>query len=295
MKKYYIVPAIFIVFVILIIAVSQIAISQVPRPLIYAPDIKGSMLHTFQEGWKIADETTTASTEPTALDKDDERTYKQVVALIAAASSGDDEISIFYIPASWNGLKFRSIAIANQGTVVNQIYFGTLGGSDDCDLTYAAQLTWTTGDQDSMYHQIAFTSGGTYEPRPGDMVTGNTSGKTAIVVSTVLSGGAWADGDAAGTIQYRSETGTFVSETVKIDSSGTLKSNVLTHAATDLVQFEYADGLVIVAKAWSSIWLGKSPADDTLAEAKVDRENADVVVIVTETSDADSKLLIAGY
>lgn len=292
MKKL-IIPA---VLIVVLITISQIAVSQGPRPLIYAPDIKGSMLNTFQPGWKIADETTTAGTEPTALDKDDERTYKQVVALIAAASSGDDEISIFYIPASWNGLKFRSIAIANQGTVVNQIYFGTLGGSDDCDLTYAAQLTWTTGDQDSMYHQIAFTSGGTYEPRPGDTVTGNTSGETAIVVSTVLSGGAWADGDAAGTIHYRSETGTFTnSETVKIDSSGTLKSNVLTHAASDLVQFEYADGLVIVAKAWSSTWLGKSPADDTLAEAKVDRENADVVVIVTETCDADSKLLIAGY
>jgi len=260
--------------------------------------VEGTILHSIQSAWEIADETTSAGTEPTALDKDAERTYKQVVALIAAASSGDDEISIFTLPSKWNGIRLRSIGITkDSGTRTDQIYFGTLGGGEDCDLTHAGQLAWTSGDQDSMYHQIAYTSGGTYEPKPEDTVTGNTSGKTAVVVSKTLTSGTWAGGTAAGTITYRSASGTFTnSETVKITNYlGVTQADVLTHAASDLVQFEYADTLTVTAKSWGSAWTVTSPADDTNAEAEIDIKGADVMIIVNSASTADSKLLVKGY
>ena len=162
-----------------------------------------------------------------------------------------------------------------------------------------------TGPQQSIYDQIAFTSGGlydanfpAYEPKPEDTVTGNNSGKTAVVVSTVLTSGTWAAGDAAGTITYKSASGTFTSgETVKItDVLGFTQSDVLTHAASDLIDFELADTLTVTAKAWGSSWTATSPADDvTNAEAEIDIKGADLMIILTTVCSVDTKLLIKGY
>jgi hypothetical protein len=258
--------------------------------------VEGTILHSIQSAWEIADEETSAGTEATALGAT-ERTKLLVDAAITAAASGDDEISTYTIPSKWNAIRLRCIGITDACTVTHEIYFGSLGGGDDCELTYAGQLAWTIGTQQSIYDQITFTSGGTYEPKPGDTVTGNTSGKTAVVVSTTLSSGAWADGDAAGTILYRSASGTFTSsETVKItDYLGVTKSDVLTHAASDLVDFELADTLTATAKSWGSSWTSTSPADDTNAEAEIDTMGADYMVILTSTCTADAKLLIKGF
>ncbi len=153
------------------------------------------------------------------------------------------------------------------------------------------------GTQQSIYDQIAFTSGGTYEPKPEETVTGNNSGKTAVVVSTLLSSGSWAAGDAAGTITYKSATGAFTnSETIKIvDPFNITQSNVLTHAASDLIDFELADTLTTTAKSWGASWTTTSPADNTNAEAEIDIKGADIMIIVTTVCSADSKLLIKGY
>jgi len=255
-----------------------------------------SILHTVKSAWLVMDETSSAGDEPTALGEDELKKSRLDIA-IAAAASGDGEISTFILPSKWNWLRFRSVNITkDSGNVIYDIYLGTLGGGVECDLVYAGQLDFTSGDQDSSYYQITFTSGGTYVPKPGDTVTGNTSGETAVVISTVLSSGAWADGDAAGTIQYRTSSGTFTnSETVKIDSRGTLKTNVLTHAASDLVLFEWADTLVVTPKSWGAAWSSVSPADDTIAEAELDVKNADFLVALPSTCDADGKLLISGY
>lgn len=290
MKKIILISMAVLVFV-LCAAASLTSVSQ----------IDGNALHTIQNAWVIADETTSAGTEPSALDKDGERTYKQVLALIAAASSGDEEITIVALPSKWNSIRLRNINITkDSGSVVDHIYFGTLGGETDCDLTYAAQLTWTTGDQDSMYHQITFTLGGAdgaaYVPQPGDTVTGNSSGETAVIISIVETASTWTAGTAAGTVTYKSETGTFTnSETVSIKRANkVLASDAYKHAASDLVQFEYSDTLVIVAKAWGASWSSVSPADDTTAECEIDKKNADIMVVVTSTCTADSKLLMTG-
>jgi hypothetical protein len=265
------------------------------RRTINVGSVEGYALHAIQSDWEIADSTTSAGTEPNALG-DTERTKLLVDAAITAAASGDDEISTYVLPSKWSRVRFRAIGITDAATRTDQIYFGSLGAQDDCELTYSGQLAWTIGKQTSIYDQITFTSGGTYEPQAEETVTGNTNGETAVVVSVTLSSGAWADGDAAGTITYKSASGAFASgETVKIvDPFGVTQSDVLTHAASDLVDFELADSLTITAK--TGIWeTAVNPADDTNAEAEIDVKGADYLVIVASTSSVDTKLLIKGY
>lgn len=259
--------------------------------------VDGTILHSIQSKWEIADEELSGDTQTNALTTT-ERTKKLVDALIAANAANEIHISLYTLPSKWNGIRLRAIGITDNGTRTDQIYLGSLGGNKDCELTYTGQLAWVLGPQQSIYDQITFTSGGTYEPKPENIVTGNASGETAIVVSTVLSGGAWADGDAAGTILYKSASGAFTSgETIKIvNKRGVTQSNVLTHAASDLIDFELADTLTVTSKAWGSSWTVTSPADNaTNAEAEIDIKGADLMVIVTTASSVDTKLLIKGY
>jgi len=271
------------------------------RTTTHVPNKVGAFSHTLQSSWVIVDETTSAGTEPTALDGlhdgSAEMTKLKVEAAIAAAASGDDEISIFVIPASWNRIRFRSVGITENDTQTYQIYLGSTGGNADCELSHAGQLVWTSGSQSSIYFQITFTSGGTYTPQPGDIVTGNTSGETAVVVATPTpTSGTWAAGTAAGTIQYRSKSGTFTSsETVKIGDGEGNKANVLTHAASDLIGFEMADTVAVTAKSWGASWSTSSPADDTNAEAELDVKGADFLVALASETSHDCKLLAKGY
>ena len=264
--------------------------------LTHVGHIEGDTLHTVQSSWVIADTTTSAGDEPTAL-SETERTKKLLDAAIAAAVSGDGEISVYKIPPKWNALSFRAIGITDGATVTHDIYFGTLGDDLDCSLAYAGSLAWTIGTQQSIYDQITFTSGGAYEPQIGDTVTGNSSGETAVIVSIVESASTWSAGTAAGTVTYRSASGAFTnSETISISRANkVLSSNAYTHAASDLIDFELADTLTLTQKAWSTSWTAISPADNTNAEGVVDRKEADYMVVVTSTSTVDSKLIVAGY
>ncbi|KKN31148.1 hypothetical protein LCGC14_0826930 [marine sediment metagenome] len=257
--------------------------------------VEARRLSTNQDPWEIAESENSGDTQATALAVT-ERTKTLVDAAIAAASSGDDNISIFIMPSHWNAVRFRDIGITDAATTTHQIYLGSLVAGGDCELSHAGQLAWTVGTQTSIYDQITFTSGGTYEPRPGDTVTGVTSTKTAVVVSTVLSGGAWADGDAAGTITYRSASGAFTSgEKVSINSRGTVKADVLTHAASDLIDFELADTVLVTPGAWGGAWTATSPANNTNAEAELDVKGANYMIVVTTATTVDSKLLVTGY
>lgn len=290
--------------ILLFLVIAALTLPCLAKSTTSVPTIEGDILHSIQSAWLIADSTTAAGTEPSALG-DDERTKLLVDAAILAASSGDDEISLFPIPSKWNGIRFRALSTDNDtGTATHQIYFGTLGGDLDCSLTYSAQLAWTAGDQDSIYHQITFTSGGAasataYVPQPGDTVTGNSSGETAVIISITLTSDTWTAGTAAGTITYRSKSGTFTSsETVAIARGNVvLTNNAYTHAASDLVQFEYMDTLVLTSKSWTQSWTSNSPADDTNAEARIDAMGADLMVVVTSacSDNDDCKLLVTGY
>ncbi len=266
------------------------------RSSVETKKVDGRRLFTNQDPWYIAESENSGDSQTDALG-DTERTRAIVDRLIAADAANEGQISIYIFPSHWNSVRFRDIGITDEATTTHQIYLGSLVAGEDCELSHAGQLAWTVGTQTSIYDQITFTSGGTYEPRPGDTVTGNTNGKTAVVVSTVLSSGAWADGDAAGTITYRSASGAFDSggETVKIDSRGTLKTDVLTHASSDLIDFELADTVTVTAGAWLGDWESTSPADNTNAEAELDVKGANYMVVVTTATTVDSKLLVTGY
>jgi len=254
--------------------------------------VEGNVLHAIQSAWEIVDSTTSAGDEPNALGV----TERTKLTVDAAAEGGDTEISTYRLPSKWSRVRFRAIGITDNGTRTDQIYLGSLGGEKDCELAYSGQLAWVIGTQKSIYDQITFTSGGTYVPKPGDVVTGVTSGETAVVVSTVLSSGAWADADAAGTVTYKSASGAFTSSELisVVDNFGVTDPNIYVHAASDLVDFELADTCVITAK--TGIWVtAVSPADDTNAESEIDVKGADYMVIVTTTCSADSKLLVKGY
>lgn len=266
------------------------------RSSVETAKVEGRRLFTNQDPWFIAESENSGDTQTDAL-ADTEMTRVIVDRLIAADAANEGQISIFIFPSHWNSVRFRDIGITDDATTTHQIYLGSLIPGGDCELSHAGQLAWIVGTQTSIYAQIAFTSGGTYEPRPGDTVTGDTSGDTAVVVSTVLSSGAWADGDAAGTITYRSASGTFTSggETIKIDSRGTLKTDVLEHVASVLIGFELADTVVVTAGAWGGAWTVTSPANNTNAEAELDVKGANYMVVVTTATTVDSKLMVTGY
>ena len=66
--------------------------------------------------------------------------------------------------------------------------------------------------------ELLFTNGVT-EIKVGDVVTGETSGKSGTVRSITLSSGSWAGDDAAGSMQLVGSTGTFTSgEYLKVGS-----------------------------------------------------------------------------
>jgi hypothetical protein len=260
-------------------------------------------VHTERYRWVIADETTSTGTEPTDLAVT-ERTYQLVKAAIATASSGDDEISIFDIPRGWNVIKFKGIGITDGGDYVNQIYLGTLGDGNkdkdstgaDTELVYAGQLEWVIGTQSSIYSQIAYTSGGTRTIVAGDLLTGATSDETATVISITLTSGTFAGGDAAGVITVRSQSGTFQSENLDVTIGGdgdTFLNNATIGA--DMTRFEVADAVTVTASDVVSSWGSQTPGSNRSANASLDVEGADVMIIVSTIVDVDSKLLVKGY
>jgi hypothetical protein len=67
--------------------------------------------------------------------------------------------------------------------------------------------------------ELAFTSGGTYVPEEGDVITGATSGATATLTRVVVESGDWTTSDAAGRFIFASQTGTFVAENLNIGAN----------------------------------------------------------------------------
>jgi len=299
-----------ILITILIVAVVVYANTQIIPLDLTGTRVDPGNVQTARPEWVVIDETTAAGTEPNDLAVT-ERTYQFTKVQIDGAGSGIDkgEISIFDIPRDWNIIRFRILAEGGDTEdVVYNIYAGTLGDGNrdidsttaDCELALVGTLTAVIGTQSSIHHQITFTSGGPFEPLAGDIATGNSSAETAVVVSKALSGGAWADGDAAGTIQYTTKSGTFTnSETISITRAGTtVSANSYTHAASDLLTFEIADTLSVTESDWDapSGFTTKSPAgNNRVAVTNVDLLGADVIVAVPTTADSDCKLLARGY
>jgi hypothetical protein len=80
------------------------------------------------------------------------------------------------------------------------------------DSTTATPLGWWS---------VPFTGGTAPDPVVSGLVTGAVSGATARMTAVVLSGGAWATSDAAGTMYFYGKSATaFQAEQVDFDSGG---------------------------------------------------------------------------
>lgn len=86
-----------------------------------------------------------------------------------------------------------------------------------------------------------FTSGGTYEVKPGVTVTGATSGATAVVAFVSVTSGTWAGGTAAGTFIYFSQTGTFQSENLDVGTNLNVATVAGDSGAEDLFEHLLGD------------------------------------------------------
>lgn len=133
-----------------------------------------------------------------------------------------------------------TIAVAAGSGKVKAISFSAVDGTEDAYGILAAPVD-TTGTLKS----LAFTSGGTYEVRPGDVITGATSGATAGVVSLSLSSGTWAGGDAAGTLILDNQAGTFQSENLNVGTD----TNVATIGGNSSAYSPDTDGVAVVRDA----------------------------------------------
>lgn len=74
---------------------------------------------------------------------------------------------------------------------------------------------------------LAYTSGGTYVMKVGDVIVGGSSGATAIIVARTIASGTDGGGDSAGVLRIKCQVGTFSSENLNVSGS----SNVATIAA----------------------------------------------------------------
>ncbi len=125
-----------------------------------------------------------------------------------------------------------TITVPAGGAQVREINFSGVDGSANAyGISHAAYDATASGE-----HTRLFTSGGTYEVVPGDIVTGEISGATARIIKVELSGGTWAGGNAAGTFTLDTKVGTFVAETLAVGGN----TNVC-DIAGDLVAMAAAD------------------------------------------------------
>jgi len=100
-----------------------------------------------------------------------------------------------------------------------------------------------TGPQFSM----DFVSGGTTDVVPGGTVTGASSSATAVVETLSVSSGAWANGNAAGTLTLRRRSGVFTDgenlDTTAQANVATVSGSVSATAPVDLVTGGLADDI----------------------------------------------------
>ncbi len=121
-----------------------------------------------------------------------------------------------------------TIAVTAGSGKVKPIDFSAVDGTQD-----ACGISLSTVTPPTTQRSLAFTSGGEYEIRPGDVIVGATGGATARVVSVTVSSGAWGDGDAAGTLILDGQAGTFQSENLDVrdeQNVATIAGNSSAHA-----------------------------------------------------------------
>jgi hypothetical protein len=80
---------------------------------------------------------------------------------------------------------------------------------------------------------IAYTSGGVYVMKVGDMVVGAIGGATAVIVGRTITGGTDAGGNAAGVLTLKAQVGTFQAENLNVEGNANVATIAGNSAAYD--------------------------------------------------------------
>jgi hypothetical protein len=67
--------------------------------------------------------------------------------------------------------------------------------------------------------ELNFTSGGTYEIKAGDTITGSVGGATAVITKVAVQDGTWAGGDCVGKLIFATKTGNFQAENLNVGAN----------------------------------------------------------------------------
>ena len=121
------------------------------------------------------------------------------------------------------------VTLDKAGTKTGFMFAQLKGDTNGLDLYYCeySYSTGTWGSWQSIAYTLSYTSGGTYQLKSGDVITGATGGATATVVSLTLASGTFAGGDAAGVLTLVEQVGTFEAENLNVGAN----SNVATIAS----------------------------------------------------------------
>lgn len=119
---------------------------------------------------------------------------------------------------------------------------------------------------------LAFTSGGTYEIKVGDTVTGEASGKTMLVKFVRVTSGSWAGEDAVGWL-LGTASGTFQSETLKVGTNSDVATISADATTADNFQHflgEKFDEVIIEGVTWKCLEYisDKNPTEKALMKSK---------------------------
>lgn len=121
---------------------------------------------------------------------------------------------------------------------------------------------------------IRINSGGTYVPVAGNTVTGATSGATGVIQAVNLQSGAWASGNAVGTLVLTSRTGTFVNaETINIGANndvGTITNFNETGLLLNVAVYHYRAAFTDTVKT-IDFYMDNLYASEAAARAQVDK------------------------
>ncbi len=112
---------------------------------------------------------------------------------------------------------------SSSGAILGVIHFNDVVyawrnnvGGTAADIWKSSGSGWV---QVPLGFELAFTSGGTYVPQEGDVITGATSTETATLTRIVLESGSWSGGDAAGRFIFLTQSGAFQAENLDIGAN----------------------------------------------------------------------------
>lgn len=158
---------------------------------------------------------------------------------------------------------------------------------------------------------LAYTSGGTYVMKAGDLIVGATSSATAIIVSRTIVTGTDGAGTAAGNLVIKCQVGTFQSENLNVEGNSnvaTIAANSKNYASASPFQGQLAKALLVVVEAqtaniavgglYPSQAAGQSvgiPIATTQSFVIRDIEDIMTLRVVDKTSGSASTIKLIGY